>query len=254
MWRKVLLFVVMMLNAQARGEDLRNNPLVRRAKPGLTGFVCYMTRRDAERAVSDFDGYEWNGSVLRVSWSKPVPIPARHSTVSNGCHPKADHNTDESYRSSRSVGRSTLAPEQTGLKRRRSASPDSTENKSFWVNQVDRETLDFVKAVAERIKAHGADFKDMLLEREKNNPRFMFLFDQAVCVLDIGNHYRATLPGSSHHVFQSFLDPSYTFPKPPAVQFDDEVRFFPFCISLTFRDTPRSTPRIQRKNRARPRP
>lgn len=59
------------------------------------------------------------------------------------------------------------------------------------MNQVDRETLDFVKAVAERIKAHGADFKDMLLEREKNNPRFMFLFDQAVCVLDIGNHYRA---------------------------------------------------------------
>lgn len=77
MWRKVLLFVVMMLNAQARGEDLRNNPLVRRAKPGLTGFVCYMTRRDAERAVSDFDGYEWNGSVLRVSWSKPVPIPRK---------------------------------------------------------------------------------------------------------------------------------------------------------------------------------
>jgi len=37
-----------------------------------------MTRADAEAAIREFDDYDWNGSVLRVSWSsKQVPIPSR---------------------------------------------------------------------------------------------------------------------------------------------------------------------------------
>ncbi|KAL1406050.1 hypothetical protein Q8F55_007733 [Vanrija albida] len=179
-----------------RGEDLRGHPATRRVKPGLTGFVCYMGRSDAERAVREFDGYEWNGSVLRVSWSKPVPIPR-----------KALY--DESYRSSEPFSRPGNAPESVGSKRRRSESPrpDSNEHQSFWLDQVDPKDLDFIKAVVERIKTHGSDFKDMLLERERNNPRFVFMFDQEA---------------ASHFVFQSLLDPNYTFPQPPVAQFDDE--------------------------------
>ena len=44
---------------------------------GLNGFVSYMTRRDAEDALREYDGYEWGGSVLRVGWSKAVPIAAK---------------------------------------------------------------------------------------------------------------------------------------------------------------------------------
>lgn len=44
---------------------------------GLNGFVSFMTRRDAEEALRQFDGYDWGGSVLRVGWSKAVPIAAR---------------------------------------------------------------------------------------------------------------------------------------------------------------------------------
>ena len=44
---------------------------------GLNGFVSFMTRRDAEEALRQFDGYDWGGSVLRVGWSKAVPIAAK---------------------------------------------------------------------------------------------------------------------------------------------------------------------------------
>lgn len=44
---------------------------------GLSGFVAYMTRRDAERALRELDGFDWGGSVLRVGWSKAVPVAAK---------------------------------------------------------------------------------------------------------------------------------------------------------------------------------
>jgi U2-associated protein SR140 len=44
---------------------------------GLNGFVSFMTRRDAEEALRQFDGYDWGGSILRVGWSKAVPIAAK---------------------------------------------------------------------------------------------------------------------------------------------------------------------------------
>lgn len=49
----------------------------RRNKAGLQGFVSYMKRKDAEKAVNELDGLDWGGSVLRVGWSKPVPMPQR---------------------------------------------------------------------------------------------------------------------------------------------------------------------------------
>jgi len=41
---------------------------------GLNGFVSFMSRQDAEEALQQFEGFEWGGSVLRVGWSKAVPI------------------------------------------------------------------------------------------------------------------------------------------------------------------------------------
>ena len=41
---------------------------------GLSGFVSFMKRRDAEEALREFDGFDWGGSVLRVGWSKAVPV------------------------------------------------------------------------------------------------------------------------------------------------------------------------------------
>jgi U2-associated protein SR140 len=50
----------------------------RRSKSnGLSGFVSFMRRKDAEAALREFDGFDWGGNMLRVGWSKAVPIAAK---------------------------------------------------------------------------------------------------------------------------------------------------------------------------------
>jgi U2-associated protein SR140 len=44
---------------------------------GLSGFVSFMKRKDAEDALRELDGFDWGGSVLRVGWSKAVPMAAK---------------------------------------------------------------------------------------------------------------------------------------------------------------------------------
>lgn len=57
------------------GADMTQS---RKAKSsGLSGFVSYMNRHDAEEALREFDGFEWGGCVLRVGWSKAVPIAGK---------------------------------------------------------------------------------------------------------------------------------------------------------------------------------
>ncbi|KZO98980.1 hypothetical protein CALVIDRAFT_535077 [Calocera viscosa TUFC12733] len=64
-----------------RHEDgpslLGGPPTGPRRQTGLSGFVCFMKRRDAEAAVTELDGQEWNGATLRVGWSKAVSVPQR---------------------------------------------------------------------------------------------------------------------------------------------------------------------------------
>ncbi|KAJ1304679.1 hypothetical protein OPQ81_005818 [Rhizoctonia solani] len=56
----------------APGSDISTS-----ARRGMSGFVSFMTRPDAEACVRELDGFDWGGSVLRVGWSKAVPIAAR---------------------------------------------------------------------------------------------------------------------------------------------------------------------------------
>ncbi|RPD74305.1 hypothetical protein L226DRAFT_553395 [Lentinus tigrinus ALCF2SS1-7] len=89
----------------------------RNKNAGLSGFVSFMKRRDAEAALREFDGYDWGGSILRVGWSKAVPIAAkpmyvakrtsRSRSASRSRSPRRDShgNHDRSYSLSRSRSR-----------------------------------------------------------------------------------------------------------------------------------------------------
>jgi U2-associated protein SR140 len=86
MWRKSHWFPCeatahQPISIPARGdEDASVGSFIttsRRARAGLSGFVSYMRRKDAEVAVKELDGLDWGGSVLRVGWSKAVKVPLR---------------------------------------------------------------------------------------------------------------------------------------------------------------------------------
>lgn len=46
-------------------------------QPGYAGFVSYMSRKDAELAVKELDGSDWQGHALKLDWGKRVRLPSR---------------------------------------------------------------------------------------------------------------------------------------------------------------------------------
>ncbi|KAF6760131.1 hypothetical protein DFP72DRAFT_883300 [Ephemerocybe angulata] len=178
------------------GADMTQS---RRTKSsGLSGFVSYMNRHDAEEALREYDGFDWGGCILRVGWSKAVPIAAKALYQSTGVR---GHNS-----ASRSRSRS---PERDG---RRSLSRDGRPSNPFSrsrsierdfgrnVRHYDssrsrsprrrsqsppRKVLDddditdtFIRAVAAEVKGHGIAYEKMLKEREKNNSKYGFMLQR----------------------------------------------------------------------------
>ncbi|KAI0775702.1 hypothetical protein BD413DRAFT_602894 [Trametes elegans] len=88
----------------------------RNKNAALSGFVSFMKRRDAENALREFDGYDWGGSILRVGWSKAVPVAARPMYVANRY-------------GSRSPSPVPVGPVRKDRERRRSRSPSPSHDR-----------------------------------------------------------------------------------------------------------------------------
>ncbi|WWC91325.1 uncharacterized protein L201_006268 [Kwoniella dendrophila CBS 6074] len=254
--------------------------ITRRSKPGLSGFVSYMKRKDAERAVREYDGLDWGGSILRVGWSKPVPLPLRPiydlgsgredrgKRGRSNSPPKHRDSRDRDYEDSKRGGggrgrsrsrerikrdrsrsrsrsyspprsskynkkpttrsrsysssssRSPSPPPRNKGHRRsyssyssdsytRSPSPPPRKStaKGKWINEIPIEKQNFIKTVAGRVKDHGRGFEDLLKKKEKENPKFAFLFNE-------------DLP--EYHLYQLSIDSRYRIPTPPPDDFADE--------------------------------
>ncbi|KAH9949544.1 hypothetical protein B0H21DRAFT_777161 [Amylocystis lapponica] len=90
---------------------------------GLSGFVSFMRRKDAEAALRELDGFDWGGSILRVGWSKAVPIAAKPMYVAK--KPKS-----RSPSRSRSRSRSPDKPRERSRSRSRSPSRRRSPSRS----------------------------------------------------------------------------------------------------------------------------
>lgn len=147
-----------------------------------------MQRQDAERAVQDYDGFDWNGNVLRVTWSKPVPIPKR--AAYGECERKYTLTADAPSRGFQQT------PDRPGSERGRpdtahrdspTTSFDMAENlerKQYWLGCVETEQQEFLEAVAKRVHEHGKGLLNTLRQNERSNPKFNFLFDNEVRLHD----------------------------------------------------------------------
>ncbi|KAJ1543203.1 U2 snRNP-associated SURP domain-containing protein [Cladochytrium tenue] len=112
------------------------------------GFVSFMVRADAERAVKALDGTDLMGYVMRVGWGKAVPIPAQ---------PIYAHST------------SALAG---------AAATKAHQGKPEVRVQIPEDPLVLARIhrMVERVVQHGSAFEIAIMEREWNNPKFSFLF------------------------------------------------------------------------------
>jgi U2-associated protein SR140 len=197
-----------------------NDPSRRAKSSGLSGFVSFKRRKDAEIALRELDGVSWAGSALRVGWSKAVPtsgrvlygtsyqftsppevnlLPGRRNSRSRSPPPRRSHRREPSHSSSRSRSRSSDYErykqndrqrsrdkhDHDRHRRSRSRSQDRSHRrdrrrKSQESHRTPRDERDFIELVATMRRAHGKTFEDSLLEREKGNPQYEFLYDSKV--------------------------------------------------------------------------
>ncbi|KAG1897972.1 uncharacterized protein F5891DRAFT_1165122 [Suillus fuscotomentosus] len=180
----------------------------RNRNSGLSGFVSFMKRKDAEAALREVDGLDWGGSILRVGWSKAVPmaakalyVPSRTSrsrSRSRGherrgrsqSHSPRRHSRSRStgrYRSSRRSRSRSLNDSRSPRRQRRSYSRSRYDSRSPYrrspspsrrhesEDEASAVTDTFIRAVAAEVKGHGSEYEENLREWERNNPRYSFM-------------------------------------------------------------------------------
>lgn len=50
---------------------------MRSGRASVMGFVNFMTREGAARAINELDKVTWGGAFLRLSWGQPMPLPLK---------------------------------------------------------------------------------------------------------------------------------------------------------------------------------
>lgn len=138
---------------------------------GLTGFVCFMRREDAETAVAEADGISWGGAQLHTSWGKAMPKP-RHALYLRSAETAARREKDDSpnLKRSRPDGR-----EESSAKRRRRRDRGRSPRSVLQHEFEDTEAGKVIRTVAERIREYGPSFEQLIQDKERDNPRFDWL-------------------------------------------------------------------------------
>ncbi|WVO15268.1 hypothetical protein L204_102924 [Cryptococcus depauperatus] len=194
-----------------RGDE-GHTPQFRR---GMSGFVSYMNRKDAERAVRELDGSDFLGNTLKVGWSKAVQKPkqALYDVTSKKKRGRSRSRNRSHDRRSRSFSSSQSPPRKKSHHLRSyssdsysslSPSPRRKSDKEKWLNSIPSEQRNFIETVAKKVKQHGKSFEDILKEKEKENSKFSFLFNESI---------------PDYHLYRSLISSSYRIPHPP---FDDD--------------------------------
>ncbi|KDN36510.1 hypothetical protein K437DRAFT_241154 [Tilletiaria anomala UBC 951] len=171
---------------------------------GLTGFVAYMQREDAEYALKETDGITWGGAFIKTGWGKAMPLPTRASYTlplsgrSGRRGRKRSRSCSPDPRFTRSRSRSAEPRRNRSSRPRgRSTSPRAEVRKRI---DPESEQARFISAVAERVLQLGHKFEQMIYEKEKDNPRFDFLRNQKLL---------------EHQYFRMLVDDRYEPELPP---------------------------------------
>ncbi|XP_026147895.1 U2 snRNP-associated SURP motif-containing protein isoform X2 [Mastacembelus armatus] len=151
-----------------------------RARERNCGFVAFMNRRDAERALKNLNGKMIMNFEMKLGWGKGVPIPPHPIYIPP------------------SMMEHTLPPPPSGLPfnaqpRERLKNPNAPllpppKNKDEFektlsqaivkvVIPTERNLLSLIHRMIEFVVREGPMFEAMIMNREINNPMYRFLFE-----------------------------------------------------------------------------
>uniref|UniRef100_A0A8C9FWT5 U2 snRNP associated SURP domain containing n=1 Tax=Pavo cristatus TaxID=9049 RepID=A0A8C9FWT5_PAVCR len=147
-----------------------------RARERNCGFVAFMNRRDAERALKNLNGKMIMSFEMKLGWGKAVPIPPHPIYIPP------------------SMMEHTLPPPPSGLPfnaqpRERLKNPNAPmlpppKNKEDFekvtyrtLGHISLNLLALIHRMIEFVVREGPMFEAMIMNREINNPMFRFLFE-----------------------------------------------------------------------------
>ncbi|OUC39512.1 hypothetical protein D917_05242 [Trichinella nativa] len=158
-----------------------------RHKSRLTGFVAFMTRKDAQRAFSALKGVILHGQEIKLSWGKPVTIPVYPVYV-----------PDAMMKMIAPPPRSGLPFNAQPRRKDRDAytwplpedlmEPEDPVQQKMWRKMIknavvkvviptDRPLLCIIHRMIEFVVREGPLFEAMIMAKENKNPMYSFLFD-----------------------------------------------------------------------------
>ncbi|CAO3596330.1 unnamed protein product [Absidia cylindrospora] len=120
------------------------------------GFVSFMTRSDAAAALEGINGKEIRGHTMKAGWGKPVILPAR--PVFELENRKEKHGTRKS----------PFNAKKTGQRLEVVVIPPSDTNSAKIIHRL-----------VERVVECGPLFEELIMEKERKNPQYTFLFDNS---------------------------------------------------------------------------
>ncbi|CAF3945557.1 unnamed protein product [Rotaria magnacalcarata] len=142
------------------------------------GFVAYMSRKDAERAMNELNGSQLDSISVRMSWGRAVHVPPQPVYIPptmrelimppppSGLPFNAQPNTK--YRASKL---------QDIIGREKELSKFLEHTTVRVIIPHDRALLCLIHRMIEFVVREGPLFEAMIMHRELNNPQFRFLFD-----------------------------------------------------------------------------
>ncbi|CAO3635251.1 unnamed protein product [Mucor hiemalis] len=127
------------------------------------GFVSYMKKEDAAAAIKNLDGKEVEGFVMRVGWGKAVPIPAQPFFVLSSEKKVTPSISGLPFNAQINTGASGVNSRPRAEVR--------------VVRPVDIQLMKIIHRTIERVIKFGPLFEAAIMDRENQNPKFKFLFD-----------------------------------------------------------------------------
>ncbi|KAL0994066.1 hypothetical protein UPYG_G00117360 [Umbra pygmaea] len=142
------------------------------------GFVAFMTRKDAERALAALDGKMVMGFEMKLGWGKAVRIPPQPLYTPIGVL-KMSTPPPPSGLPFNSQPRDRFRNDFTKPWSRSKEEFEKTLSEAVVkvVIPTERNLLGLIHRMIEFVVREGPMFEAIIMSKEKNNPDFRFLFD-----------------------------------------------------------------------------
>ncbi|XP_043913231.1 U2 snRNP-associated SURP motif-containing protein-like [Protopterus annectens] len=150
-----------------------------KARDKNCGFVAFMSRRDADRALKTLNGKVIMGFEMKLGWGKPVPIPPHPIYIPPGM---MEHTVPPPP-----SGLPFNAQPKERLKNPEVPVPPINSKEEFdqilseavvkVVIPTERNLLCLIHRMVEFVVHEGPMFEAIIMNRELNNPMFRFLFE-----------------------------------------------------------------------------